>query len=176
MRMCEREKKKRGERAQCRASFRASYSRDERVYYSRKLWSWLWPWMERRRRKRGDTDGQCKEISENRPLDCALIKRVFEARGRGRGWSSRVTIFRHSFIPYGTKIHTAVHSSRADAAGNKTRKNSRKKKEARYRGDEGECRRNERHTSALLPGSFFRNKPSSLSLSLALRFWKEIST
>lgn len=38
------------------------------------------------------------------------------------------------------------------------------------------CRRNERHTSALLPGSFFRNKPSSLSLSLALRFWKEIST
>jgi len=154
------------------ASFRVSYDRDERVYYSQKLWSRssLLLRKKRRRRKRGDADVQCKEMSENRSLGCALIKRVFEAHGREGGRNSRVTIFRHSFIPYGTKIHTTAHSPRADAAENKMRKSSRKKRNKRG-GDEGCAHVAEmRDTLVWCTTSglrFVTNPPLILSLSLS---------
>lgn len=88
--------------------------------------------------------------------------------GGEKWWSRWVAIFRHSFIPYGTEIYTA-HGSRAGAAGNKTRKSSLKKKEARRGEDEG-CAHVAETRDTLVwcttSGLLLRNKPSSLSFSL----------
>lgn len=88
---------------------------------------------------------QCKEILENRSPDFALIKRPFEVyeKGRRRRRSSRVTIFRHSFMPYETRIHTSAPSFRADGAGNKMREEKLKNKRIQEREREHEREREE---------------------------------
>jgi len=108
-----------------------SCDRDECVYYSWKLYSRDLHYNYRKNGEEERQEAQTYNIKKCRKIGHSTVlwlKESFEAHGGGR---SRITIFRHSFIPYRTKIHIAANSPGADAAGNKTRKKFPKKRSKR---------------------------------------------